>query len=129
MSTGVVLDASAVLAWLRSEPGADQIDTVLDGSALSTVNASEIAQKLLQHGTDGTWAIAELRDLGVVLTPFTDTDAITAAELWTPTRTAGLSLGDRACLALAHRLNKPALTGDQAWKGLDLDGIEVQLIR
>lgn len=129
MSTGVVLDASAVLAWLRAEPGADQVDTALDGSALSTVNASEIAQKLLQHGTDGTWAIAELRDLGVVLTPFMDADAMVAADLWASTRAAGLSLGDRACLAVAHRLSKPALTGDQAWKGLDLGGIEVQLIR
>lgn len=52
-----------------------------------------------------------------------------AVELWAPARAVDLSLGDRACLAAAQWLSKPALTADQAWKGLDLDGIEVQLIR
>lgn len=82
-----------------------------------------------QQDTDGSWVIAELRNLGVVRTPLTDTDALAAAELWACTRAAGLPLGARACLAVAHRLNKPALTGDRAWQQLYLDGIEIQLIR
>lgn len=131
MSAGhsqVVLDASAVLALLRAEPGAEQVETTLQTACLSTVNAAEVAQKATHHGTDGAWALAELRDLGLTLTAFTGEDALAAAALWPHTRPAGLSLADRACLALAQRMGCPALTADQAWKQLDLD-IEIQLIR
>lgn len=126
--TGVVLDASAVLAWLRDETGAEQVDAALDGGVLSAVNASEVAQKLLHHGVDGSRAVTQLLGLGLVLTPLTDTDALATAELWPYTRAHGLSLGDRACLALAQRLQRPAMTADQAWKAVDLD-IDIQLIR
>jgi len=128
MSAEPVLDASAVLAWVRSEPGADQVDTVLDGAVFSAVNASETAQKLIQHGADGSWAISELSELGVIVTPFTSDDALAAAELWPYTRAAGLSLGDRSCLALAQRRNSPVLTADRAWQKIDVD-VDIQLIR
>ena len=124
-----VLDASAVLAWLQEEAGAEQVHAVLDGAQLSTVNASEVAQKLVQYGADGSGAVAQLVGLGVVLAPFTGEDALVAAELWPHTRAAGLSLGDRSCLALARRLTVPAITADQTWKELDLDGIEIEMIR
>lgn len=124
----LVLDASAVLAWLRDEAGAEQVDGALEGGVVSAVNASEVAQKLLHHGADGSRAMTQLLGLGLTLTPFTGDDALAAAELWPHTRTAGLSLGDRACLALARRLDSAVLTADQAWKGLDLD-VEIQLIR
>lgn len=127
-ATGVVLDASAALAWLRSEAGAEQVDAALDGSVLSAVNASEVAQKLIQHGADGSRALTQLLGLGLTLTPFTAEDALAAAELWAHTRPHGLSLGDRACLALAQRLQRPVLTSDQAWKQLELD-VELQMIR
>lgn len=123
-----VLDASAALAWLRHEPGADQVDAALNGGVISTVNASETAQKLIQHGADGSRAVTQLLGLGLTLTPFTGDDALAAADLWTHTRTHGLSLADRACLALAQRLQRPVLTSDQAWQQLDLD-IELQMIR
>src|SRR5699024_10459327 len=63
VSPGPVRYASSVLAWVRSEPGADQVETVLEGAVFSTVNASETAQKLIQHEANGSWAISELNEL------------------------------------------------------------------
>ena len=123
-----VLDASALLAWLLEEDGADPVDAVLEGSVIGAVNASEVAQKIDQHGGRGSQAVTEATEMGLVLTPFGREDALATAELWPHTRHQGLSLGDRACLALAHRLDRPALTADQAWKSLDL-AVDVQLIR
>lgn len=127
-STSVVLDASAVLAWLRSETGADRVGTQLATSRMSAVNFSETWQKLAQHGVDADRATRRLRTLGVRVEPLDVTDALTAARLWSITRPAGLSLGDRCCLALATRLDVPALTADTAWAGLDL-GIAVDVLR
>jgi ribonuclease VapC len=124
-----VLDASAILAWIQNEDGAEHVHGVLNGAWMSTVNASEAAQKLVQHGADGAGALASLVELGVVITPFTSEDAVVAAEMWPHTRDHGLSLGDRACLALARRASLPALTSDQAWKSVDVDGIDIELIR
>ncbi|BBG02275.1 MULTISPECIES: type II toxin-antitoxin system VapC family toxin [Pseudonocardia] len=116
-----VLDASAVLAWLRAEPGAEVVDTYLPAAVLSAVNLAEVHQKLAQHGVDADRAIARLRTVGIRIEPLDVADATAAAKLWPTTRTAGLSLGDRCCLALAARLAGPAITADQAWTGLDLD--------
>ena len=124
-----VLDASALLAWIKEESGAERVHAVLDGGQLSAVNASEVAQKVVQHGGDGSEVLASFVELGVVLHSFTGEDAVLAGELWPRTREHGLCLGDRACLALARRVGLPALTTDQAWKALDIDGIDVQLIR
>lgn len=127
-ATGVVLDASAVLAWLRAEPGADVVSPQLAGAVMSAVNWSEIWQKLDQHGVDAERATRRLRTLGVRVEPLTAEDAVTAARLWATTRKAGLSLGDRCCLGLAQRLNLPAITADAAWAELDL-GLQVEVIR
>lgn len=116
-----VLDASALLAWLRNEDGADQVDEHLDGGVISAVNLSQVAQKISQHGGDGSRAATESLGMGLTLTPFAAEDALATAELWPHTREHGLSPGDRACLALARRLERPALTADRAWKTLDLD--------
>ncbi|WP_226366974.1 type II toxin-antitoxin system VapC family toxin [Pseudonocardia sp. ICBG162] len=123
-----VLDASAVLAWLRSEPGAEVVDEYLDTAVLSAVNLAEVHQKLGQHGVDADRAVTRLRTLGIRIEPLDAADAIIAAKLWPATRTAGLSLGDRCCLALATRLSGPAITADIAWTGLDL-GVTVVPIR
>ncbi|WP_219419654.1 type II toxin-antitoxin system VapC family toxin [Pseudonocardia nigra] len=125
---GVVLDASAVLAWLRDEPGASVVDPLLDGGVVSTVNWSEIWQKLDQRGVDADRATRRLRVLGVGVQPLTVEDAVTAAQFWDRTRKVGLSLGDRCCLALAARLKRPAVTADTAWADLDLD-LTVRTIR
>ena len=123
-----VLDASAVLAWLRAEPGAEVVDDYLDTAVLSAVNLAEVHQKLAQHGVDADRAVTRLRPLGIRIEPLDAADAITASKLWPATRTAGLSLGDRCCLALAARLSGPAITADTAWTGLDL-GVTVVSIR
>lgn len=123
-----VLDSSAVLAWLRDEPGANVVHPLLPVAIMSAANWSETWQKMDQHGADASQATSRLRTLGVRVEPLTEADAVTAANLWTHTRAAGLSLADRCCLALAARLNLPTVTADTAWAELDID-IPVRVIR
>lgn len=123
-----VLDASAVLAWLRAEPGADVVEKHLAEAAISTVNLSEVYQKLAQRGVDADRTLRQLHTLGVRAEPVEIADAVTAAKLWPATRSVGLSLGDRCCLALATRLGRPAITADTAWSAVDT-GVPVVLIR
>jgi len=124
----VVLDTSAVLAWLRDEPGANVVHPLLPVAVMSAANWSETWQKLHQHGADAGRATSRLRTLGVRVEPLTEADAVTAASLWTSTRAAGLSLGDRCCLALAARLDLTTVTADTAWAALDIP-IPVRTIR
>lgn len=124
----VVLDASAVLAYFNNEPGQDRVSAALDNAAISTVNWAEVLQKLTAAGADADRLGDGLVALGVSVEPLTIDDSRMIARLWAATRSAGLSLGDRACLATAHRLGLPALTADKAWAGLDLD-LDIQLIR
>ncbi len=123
-----VLDASALLALLHSEPGAEIVEEALEGAAISTVNWAEVYQRWLARGVDVTDLRADLEALGIRIVPFIVEDAELTAELWSRTRQHGLSLGDRACLGLARRLGLPALTADRAW--LDVDsGVDVKAIR
>jgi ribonuclease VapC len=124
----VVLDTSAVLAWLHDEAGADVVHPLLPVGIMSAANWSETWQKLHQHGADAGRATSRLRTLGIQVEPLTEADAVTAASLWVRTHAAGLSLGDRCCLALAARLGLTTVTADTAWAALDLD-IPVQIIR
>ncbi len=123
-----VLDASALIALLWEEPGADAVEGVLGQAAMSTVNWAEVLQRYRAHGIDTSGKQASIEALGVTIESFTAEDAHTAAALWPSTREAGLSLGDRACLALARRLGVPAHTADQAWATVDV-GARVVLIR
>jgi ribonuclease VapC len=123
-----VLDASAVLALLHSEPGADAVEEALEHAAISTVNWSEVCQRSIAHDVDVSDLRADTEALGVQLVPFSVEDAELAAALWSATRHLGLSLGDRACLGLARRLERPAVTADRAWLDLDL-GVEIRAIR
>ena len=123
-----VLDASAILAWLRDEPGADQVTHLLPDGSVSAVNWSEVWQKLAQRSVDADRVTARLRTLGLRVEPVTEADGVEAARLWAATRHVGLSLGDRCCLALAARLDVDAVTADSAWAGLDL-GISITMIR
>lgn len=125
----VVLDASAVLAYFHNEPGQQHVSAALDDAVISTVNWAEVLQKITAAGGDADRIGDGLVALGVGVEPLTIDDARMIARLWPRTRSVGLSLGDRACLATAHRLGLPTLTSDQAWNELDLDGIEIQLIR
>lgn len=124
----MVLDASAVLAYLNAEDGDHRVAEALDDAVISAANWAEVLQKVAAAGGDVDRIGTGLRALGVEIEPLTAEDGPVIATLWPHTRTAGLSLGDRACLATAQRLQLAALTADQAWKGLDL-AIEVELIR
>jgi PIN domain nuclease of toxin-antitoxin system len=125
---GAVLDASALLALIRGEPGADSVEAILGASVMSAVNWSEVRQRLLAHGIDDEALLGDVEALGIEMVAFDAEDAERAASLWPTTRDAGLSLGDRACLALAQRLDRPAVTADRVWTTLGL-GIEVVAIR
>jgi len=129
-----VLDASALLAYLRDEPGAEAVaDAIAVGAAISTVNLAEVLSRAADRGGDPTGLIRQMTDQGLLdgavsVEPFTTPDAIEVASLRVRTRDHGLSLGDRACVALAKRLTLPALTADTAWSRLDL-GVELRQIR
>jgi len=105
-----VLDASALLALLHSEPGAEIVEEAVERAALSTVNWSEVYQRWLARGVDVTDLRADMEALGIEIVPFIVEDAEEAAELWSLTRQRGLSLGDRACLGLA---GAPGFRGSQ----------------
>jgi ribonuclease VapC len=130
----VVLDASALLAYLQGEPGSDLVATALmQGTALSAVNWAEVLSKLLERGQQPQTVTAQLRDLGLLgqaiqIYSVDEALALTIAELLPDTRSMGLSLGDRACLALALKLKLPALTADKAWGNVNV-GVSVRMIR
>lgn len=123
-----VLDASALLALLHAEQGAEVVEEAVEQAAMSTVNWSEVYQRWVARGVDVGGLRADVGALGLEIAPFTADDAERAAELWPATRHSGVSLGDRACLALALRLGLPALTADRSWLDLDLD-VEIRAIR
>lgn len=124
----VVLDASAVLALLHREPGAEVVKQVLSTAVISSVNWSEVVQKSIQRDLPVGPLRADLVEVGLEIVPFLVEEAETAAGMYQATRSSGLSLGDRACLALARRLGSPALTADRRWADIRL-GVEVRLIR
>ena len=126
---GYVLDASALLARLHGEPGGDAVQAEAGRSVISSVNWAEVIQKVIAQGSREPGDVRrDVESVGLQILPFTADDAELTAQLWSTTRRSGLSLGDRACLSLAHRLGLPALTADRAWSALDLD-VEVRLIR
>jgi PIN domain nuclease of toxin-antitoxin system len=129
-----VLDASALLAYLLREPGEDVVANALAGGlVMSAVNLSEVLSKLAVVGADARAALESLVSRGIVggtvsVIPFTEDDALACAALRPGTASAGLSLADRGCLALAERLDLPALTADRTWADLNV-GVDVKLIR
>ena len=124
----LVLDASSLLAFLHDEPGAERVRSALSGAIVSAVNWSEVVQKSLQRQADIAGLRQEFEHTGVEFLPFTPEHAEIAALLWDRTRQHGLSLGDRACLALAMDRQAPVLTADRAWTSLNL-GLDIQSVR
>jgi len=125
----IVLDASALLAVLNQEPGAEKLTPELLGEGVaSTVNLAEVQTKLVREGADPD----EAWDLAIASVPraepFTSEHAKIAGSIVKQTRPLGLSLGDRACLALAVALKAPVYTTDGEWKRLKL-GIGIHVIR
>ena len=123
-----VLDASALLALMNDEPGADAVSSALPRAVISAVNLTEVVAKLCDYGLSEEETWEALGDFDLEVAPFDEALAYVAGELHRSTRRKGLSLGDRACLALAKEKGRAALTTDRAWAELDLD-IEVRLIR
>ena len=123
-----VLDASAVLAVYFDEPGADQVQAILPGAWLSSVNYTEVIGKLLDRGDALNGALRKLAAMGFHIVAHDAPLARRAGELRPLTRQLDLSLADRACLALAERERLPVLTADRKWSMLDL-GIDIRLIR
>lgn len=124
----VVLDASAILALLNAEPGAEAVEDTLPGAVTSTVNLSETIAKLAERGMPEAVIRAALGEIGLQVIPFDEDLAYQTGMLRVSTRSAGLSFGDRACLALGRQLKLPVLTTDRGWTSLDV-GVQVRLIR
>jgi PIN domain nuclease of toxin-antitoxin system len=125
----VVLDASALLALLHNEQGADKVaHAIFNKAIISSVNWAEVIQKTNAKGINVNQLDNELITLGLAFYPFDIQQAHVAGTLWQKTKPFGLSLADRACLALAMQLNLPVLTADKIWCELALD-IPIQLIR
>lgn len=128
-----VLDASALMALMHEERGADIVaEAIASGAAIGLVNLAEVLSKVAEVGQDPAAIFEQLRgaDDGGALSiePLTESDCVEIARLRPLTRALGLSLADRACLALAARLDVPAITADGDWRDAELD-VEVRLIR
>lgn len=122
-----VLDASALLAWMQDEPGAEAVESQLVNGAMSSLNWSEVLQKSLARGVDIDGLRADLEALGLTIVPFDAGDAEQTARLWA--RGSGLSLADRACLALGVKHGVPVWTADRQWAKSPPAGIAVHVIR
>ena len=123
-----VLDASAILAVLNGEPGADLVVPLLGSASVSTVNYAEVASKLIDSGAGRIEARDAILGLGIDVVDFDLALAERTSELRSLTRHRGLSLGDRACLALGEREGVPVVTADRKWRDI-LPGIEIRVVR
>ncbi len=122
-----VLDASALLALINREKGTGAVLPVLEAARMSTVNIAEVLSKLSDIGMPPAVAEDLISRLGLTVEPFELSHAERAARLRPTTRHLGLSLGDRACLALAQERGLPAYSADQSWS--DLADVTVRIIR
>ena len=126
--SSLVLDASAVLAVMFAEKGADTVIPRLPGALLSCVNLAEVTSRALDNGKPLEDTIREIARLPLRLINYDAGQAHITASLRPTTKALGLSLGDRACLALALARQAPVLTGDRDWRKLQL-GVEIILFR
>jgi ribonuclease VapC len=126
-----VLDASALLAYLHDEDGADVVaEAISESAAISAANWAETLSKVAEAGVDPGELARDLEEQGLLhglveVVPLTAEDAILIGELRVPTKHLGLSLGDRACLALGLRVRLPILTADREW--VELEGVDADL--
>ena len=125
----VVLDASAVLALLREEPGGDMVAAHIGWAAISAVNLQEVIKELLQEGATVEAARPVLDELALVLHPHDEAAAYAAAALYPATRKHGRGLGDCSCMALGLALGLPMLTANREWSKIDVEGLTIEMVR
>lgn len=128
MTKRYVLDASALLCLIRGEIGADAVAALMPDSAISAVNLSEAIAKLADVGMDASTVAEILSPLRLDVATFDENAAVSAGLLRPITRGAGLSFGDRACIALAGAIDAEAVTTDRAWGRVDV-GVRMKLVR
>jgi ribonuclease VapC len=126
--SGIVADASAVIALLIGEPFHGFDPQRLANASISAVNLSEVLAPLLAIGMPESAVDIAVANRNLRVVPFDEPQARAAARLRSVTRQAGLSLGDRACLALGLRLGSPVVTADRVWASVDV-GVEIVLVR
>ncbi|MBN1238010.1 MAG: type II toxin-antitoxin system VapC family toxin [Gammaproteobacteria bacterium] len=128
--TEAVLDASALLAWLDDEPGAEAVLDVLGSgsAAMSAVNWAEVLAKLVDRGVSEDDRRRIRGSLDIRIRPFDEEAALTSASMRQATRRLGLSIGERACLGLGLVEGLPVLTADRAWAKLEI-GVDITVIR
>jgi PIN domain nuclease of toxin-antitoxin system len=128
--TLAVLDASALLALLLREPGAEKVAVALGDAAISAVNLAEVASQYALRGSAGHEVRELTSQFSAQVVPFDEDLALVAGALAPSTKSAGLSMGDRACFALALRLGARVVTADRIWTRVaEAVGVEVELIR
>jgi ribonuclease VapC len=123
-----VLDASALLAVFHAEPGSELIEPLIAGSFISAVNWSEVVQKSMAAGAETVGLRSDVTALEATIVSFDASQAEIAASLWERALRKGLSLADRACLALAVETGLPAVTTDRAWQEVEV-GVEIFVVR
>jgi PIN domain nuclease of toxin-antitoxin system len=126
--SNVIMDASAILAFLNQESGSEQIIDLMKNATISTINLSEVIAKLTDIGIPESEILQILSDLRLNIIPFDERQAQIAGMLRPITKPFGLSLGDRACLALGLVLNQPVITADRQWSQLNLK-LKIRVIR
>jgi ribonuclease VapC len=125
----IVFDASAILALLRDEPGADVVAQYIGDGLISAVNLQEVIKGLLRREVPIDAALAILDALHLDVRPHGRDDAIAAAKLYPATKSFGSGLGDRTCMALAIAEGLPVLTADREWAKIEIPGLTLSLAR
>ena len=127
--TDVVLDASAVLAMLREEPGGDIVAQHIGRATISAVNLQEVAKEMHREGASPETARAVLDELGLDVHPHDREAAYAAAALCEQTKQYGRGPGDRSCMALGLQLGVPVLTTDRKWRNVVVEGLRLEHMR
>lgn len=127
--SAIVLDASVVIALLKQEPGCDQVEPYLVDSVICSVNYAEVVSYFAHKGLSPLQIDDMLKPLPMTIVPVDEDMARLAGMLRTETAHAGLSLGDRFCLALAIAKGVEAWTTDRQWQSVSIDDLVVKVIR
>jgi len=124
-----VLDASALLAFFKEEPLSYDLEALLSQAVMSTVNACEVATIMMRLGMPKEEIDSLINETIKDIIVFDRELSLLTAHLWKSTKAYGLSLGDRACIALGQQLNLPIYTADTIWKNIQLENVDIRLIR